>query len=223
MTTLVLLPGLGCDRRLFAPQQELPVELVVPEMPVPGAGESLGDYAARIELPKPPFFLGGVSFGGMVAQAACRVVRPEGLLLIGTCRRGEEVAPYLKLLGQFRWAVPDLAVELAPTRWGLEWGRLGNLTPPQKTLLTRMWKKNRPAWIRRWGEMVLGWKGEGAPPCPAWSIHGSADGVIPCAPQKPDAVVRGGGHVINVTHAARVNRFIAERIGLVVRREDRKT
>ena len=40
-------------------------------------------------------------------------------------------------------------------------------------------------------------------------VHGSRDRLIPRRRIRPDAVVPGAGHLVNLTHAEVVNRFIA--------------
>jgi hypothetical protein len=41
-----------------------------------------------------------------------------------------------------------------------------------------------------------------------WRIHGDRDRVIRCPREGVDEIVAGAGHLMNVTHAGRVNRFI---------------
>lgn len=207
---LVLLSALGTDSRLYEPQRALPVELVTPDYPEPGEGESLRDFARRVPLPDPPFALGGVSMGGMVAQAMCAFVRPTALFLIATSRRGADVAPELRLLERLTRAAPDVVVKNVPARWATELDVFGRLTAAQKSLLLQMWVGRTTTFLKRSSRMIAEWPGEGA--LPAHQIHGDQDQLIPIATQSPDVVVRGGGHMINLTHAEEVNRFIIERI-----------
>ena len=70
-------------------------------------------------------------------------------------------------------------------------------------------------WLTRWGcGAMLNWRAPEDLCCPVHHIHGSRDHLIPLqnVRQHVDLIVPGVGHVINVTHAAIVNRFIAERI-----------
>jgi hypothetical protein len=48
---LILLPGLGADARLFAPQAAAFKQLEVPEWLVPRRGESLEDFGRRMAAP----------------------------------------------------------------------------------------------------------------------------------------------------------------------------
>ena len=68
---LVLLPGLGTDRRLFEPQASVFPQLIVPPWIEPVPHESLSQYAARLakmvtRQPDCPLILGGMSLGDTV-------------------------------------------------------------------------------------------------------------------------------------------------------------
>lgn len=90
MTTLVLLPGLGCDARIWEAQRPLFEGLAVRDAQLPAGCDSLPD-AARALLAELPgeLLLCGASLGGMLslelhAQAPQRV---RGLALLGSSAR----------------------------------------------------------------------------------------------------------------------------------------
>src|ERR1041384_2667756 len=86
---LILIPGLGADERMFEAQCELPVQIESPSWLEPNLNESLAGYARRLTErvePALPFFLGGASFGGMLALEMAQHLRPEGVLLLSSCR-----------------------------------------------------------------------------------------------------------------------------------------
>src|SRR5262245_38629527 len=63
--------------------------------------------------------------------------------------------------------------------------------------------------IFRWSlEQLLSWKEPPEVTCPIFQVHGDCDRVLPMSRTNPDHVVRGGGHVISLTHAREVNEFI---------------
>ncbi len=44
--------------------------------------------------------------------------------------------------------------------------------------------------------------------CPIVHIHGNRDFVLPAALTTPDSVVRGGGHIVTLTHPQEVNEYL---------------
>ena len=44
---------------------------------------------------------------------------------------------------------------------------------------------------------------------PIYHVHGDRDRLIPVHRVKPDCVIAGAGHLLNLTHANAVNDFIA--------------
>jgi pimeloyl-ACP methyl ester carboxylesterase len=98
---LVLLPGLGADRRQFEPQRQAFDNLVVPPWIPPLPREPLAGYAARLAktiTPAGPFILGGSSFGGMVAYEMARHLQPNAVVLIGSCRSARGIRRMFRLL-----------------------------------------------------------------------------------------------------------------------------
>src|SRR3972149_5947698 len=86
--TIVLLPGLGADQRRFQLQPAATPDLLIPSWPVPRPQDSLPAYAARLADAIPSsdcLYLGGSSFGGMVALELAALLRPKGGILIGGC------------------------------------------------------------------------------------------------------------------------------------------
>ncbi len=210
---LILLPGLGTDARLFEPQRRAFERLEVLEWIPPQRGESLADYARRMAErvePAPPFYLGGVSMGGMVALEMAKVLEPECVFLIAsradapTLRWHERalvwlmgwlpINPFRRKDRLIRRAVP----------------RLGARTPEQETLAADMLRDADPAFMRWAVTALVGWRPVGRPSVPIHQIHGDHDQMIPLDAVSADRVVEGGGHLINLTHPDEVNAFLAE-------------
>ena len=80
------IPGLGADARVFANvQRYLPLTII--DWKPNEANESIENYAGRMasEIPKnEPFILLGLSFGGVIAQEICRILKPEKLILLSS-------------------------------------------------------------------------------------------------------------------------------------------
>src|SRR5690242_21168127 len=67
---LVLFSGMGADGRLFRSIRIPEAEIVTPDHAEPAPGETLPQYAVRIADRlniEPADFVGGISFGGMLA------------------------------------------------------------------------------------------------------------------------------------------------------------
>lgn len=216
---LVLLPGLGATPELLEPQRTCGADLHVPAWIANEPDESLAHYAERMAAklpPQPPrWFLGGVSFGGMVALEMTRHVRPAptAVFLIASARSGEAIATHLKYFVKFAEFLPERAFTAGQSLTPLFVQKFGTLTPEQKAWFAEILSEATPQHVR-WGiAAITAWPGC-APPAgvAVHHIHGSDDELIPCANVQPDEVIQHGEHLINVTHAQRVNGFIAARL-----------
>jgi pimeloyl-ACP methyl ester carboxylesterase len=88
----------------------------------------------------------------------------------------------------------------------------GDLTREQAEILRAM-IRDTPLEFLRWGGRALSrWTGPRDLPMPVYHIHGERDRIIPHRLVRPDVTVMGGGHLINVTHADEVNRYLKERM-----------
>ncbi len=212
-----MLPGLGADARLFELQRAVLPKLDVPPWLPHDEHETLADYGRRMAGtvdPAEPFYLGGVSFGGMVAQEMARHLRPRALLLIASGRRGEQIAQHLKYFVRFADLFPERVFEAGLGISQVFASKFGTLLPGQEALLGEMFAGVSPRFVR-WGiAAITAWPGAGPLAAPVFHIHGSDDEWIPLRSVQPDQVIPGGGHLINLTHAAEVNAFLAAKMAL---------
>ena len=209
--TLVLLPGLGADERLFEPQRAVFSEVLVPPWIVPKRKETLPDYAARLAetiVPTRPMILGGSSFGGMVAWEMARYLRPEAVVLIGSCRSPKALHAVARGL---RPIVPLTAVQvfsLAKVFAPLGLRVFSPFTPEQRALCVAMFKEMDGGFMKWACRAVLGWVPSEPPPVPVLQIHGGKDRIMPARLVESDEIIPDGGHLINLTHPEQVNAFI---------------
>lgn len=211
---LVLFPGLGIDGRLFGPQRELGA-IEVPPWLDPVTGESLEQYSKRLAgaiVTRPPFYVGGVSFGAMAALEVARHLPVAGVFLISGSRTGKAVSNYLRPVAHASPFLPDAAFTflrpfVRPTLY-----MLGEPVDGRHVALMESMFAASPPRLVRWGlEAVIDWQFTHPDPAPVHQIHGRRDILIPAHRVRPDVYVPGGGHLINVTHAPVVNAFIRER------------
>lgn len=208
---LLLLPGIGGDARLFNGQRGVrdirPLEWLPPAHP----REPLTQYAKRLAQTihvTEPFDLGGASFGGMIALELARHIEPRHLILFGSCRSPDAIAPSLRALRSFVSISPDRLIHppriLQPViaRW------FGAATPAHAGLFAQMLAATPPSFIRWASTALFSWPGVRQLPMPIHHVHGARDRLIPVRRVTPDHVIAEAGHLLNVTHPDAVNDFL---------------
>lgn len=210
--TLVLLPGLGADGRLFDDLEAFAPPFVTPAWPTPEPRESLAEYARRwapelrCQLGERPIVLGGMSFGGQVALELASHLRPRAVVLLASHPDSDELTVRFRRQVRLLPLLPD-----AVLRWGLRRiampliARRERLSREQRARLLAMaadenltffrWASRAAAEWRRRADAVL--------PCPLLRLHGEHDSVIPLG-RREAVEVLDAGHLIPMTHAAEV-------------------
>lgn len=213
--TLVLIPGLGVDGRLFNPQRSLDAHIITPAMPDPMEFESIGHYAHRLvrDIPRHDnLWIGGMSFGGMLALEAARYLNPRGVFLIASTRRGSAHAFLFQLLARFTSAIATSTIRTLLHSAPMLVRITGRPNRQQRKLLL-MLVEDAHLKVTRWGaRAAMNYVYTGGLTCPIFQIHGEIDRLVPVQNVMPDVVVKDAGHVVNVTHAAAVNDFIRARM-----------
>jgi pimeloyl-ACP methyl ester carboxylesterase len=214
---LVLFAGLGADHRLFHRQNAaLRASVEVPAWIHPLPRERINDYAARIAptiRSRPPYFLGGVSFGGMVAMEVAQHVSCQGVILISSCRSCRAIPLWQRFIARpLARAVPAHVQKWVDLHVPGALRPLGKCTPADRSLVLHM-IRDTPAAFLRWSlREALRWRGVNDLPVPIHHIHGRRDRTIPCPRDGVDQFIPDGGHLIALTHADAVNAFIDARI-----------
>lgn len=215
---LYLIPGMGVDGRLFERQRAMPLDVRVIEWIEPAGDERFSDYARRLADgidASEPFYLGGVSLGGMAALEVARHVRPRALFLISSCCGPTGIPEWYRIPGQIACRLPPRVSRLmAALGVILPWPFGPMSWAVRRSLLRMVWEAppERVAWQMR---AILAWEAPAACGVPVFQIHGRHDRMLPARLGKHDLVVDGAGHLLNMTDAGRVNRFIMARINEV--------
>jgi pimeloyl-ACP methyl ester carboxylesterase len=211
-TRIVLFPGLGADARILAPQIAAFPSIEVPDWLPPQRVERLEDYArrmaGRIIDDGRPLILGGVSFGGMIALEAARVLRTRAVVLIASCRSCASVPfAYRQLANLLPW-IPGWLIQCLRAAAPLAAWRFGPLDAENRRLLTQVLKGTDPAFAQ-WAAWALArWPGSDEMIAPVYQIHGDRDRILPCRRTCADEIVFGAGHAVNMTHSRDVNAFL---------------
>jgi pimeloyl-ACP methyl ester carboxylesterase len=187
-------------------------------------GESVAAYAQRWarKLSKPnddrPLFIGGVSFGGMLAQEMAMYLepRPRAVLLLSTTREANKVTGIMQLaevLGRF---VPTSAVNRVLPLLKLVFALREGLDDDDKGRLMQGAREVDQAMTKWAANVAVTWPGFKAPSDypPVHQIHAQKDWVIK-APRDGVTNVElldGSSHLLHMTHGKTVNRFLFEHI-----------
>jgi len=202
---IVLLPGLGCDARMYAPhRRRLPV-LVPPWLPADSPHETLPAYARRMAATLPMcsgFILGGSSFGGMLAWEMAQHCRPAALVMIGSATGPNELAWWLRPQARAaRWAPRGVAALVKPFAGPL--ARLSGLTDGSGQPLIAAMLGDCPADFVLWCARAIGaWQPSPPPAAPIFRLHGAADAAIIPQPGPGMTLVPRAGHMLDGGHAA---------------------
>lgn len=211
---------MGADRRLFQRQIAAFEQLIIPDWIDPEPGETLPSYAKRMARaidPGGPCFVGGASFGGMLAVEMSRHLDAKACFLIGSIRSPDELPFRAGILKPLAYLPPSCSLRLAAwlARAGL--ALAGRWLRPTVCSLLRQLVDADGRFIRWASLAILGWKpspGDTSDtPVPVLQIHGDRDWVLPHRLTRPDVLVKGGGHLIPITFPEEVNDFLRSRLG----------
>jgi pimeloyl-ACP methyl ester carboxylesterase len=217
---LILLPGLAADHRMFFRELEAFPSAEAPAWLEPRRGESLASYAARwgdrLDLARRPAVIAGLSMGGMVALEMAHAHGAMAVGLIASARSPRAVSPALKAVERLGRLTPDGVVGALKPISGAFIGR-GRIDPKDRALLVGMARDCPVHFLRFAGPAIVRWPGRAdpGPGIPVRHIHGARDWVISARLAKPDELVPGGAHVLNMSHPDRVRAFLASLVSTV--------
>ena len=207
---LILFSGLAADASVFAPQKLAFPQLVVPEWIKPTGNETLAEYCERfaeVIRPVEPCIIGGASFGGLVALEMARFLNPLCVMLIGSVKGPTELPLRVRMFRSMRNAVS--IIPLVPLQWSAGSLVAARRWMPHVADIAGQFHDSDPV-VFRWSvRQLLSWQAQAVTTCPVYQIHGDRDFVLPISRTNPDTIVRGGGHVISLTHPKEVNTFIS--------------
>lgn len=209
--TVYLLPGIGCDRRLFSRLDLAGLDVQVLEWPFFPERCTLAELASALRplvAEDAPHVLLGVSMGGMVAQELALLTRPQRVVLVSSWTGPQEWPWHVRAASRLRlWQV--VGPRSMRAAWPLKrW--LGPRPGDIDRLLWDMAVAQTAVQIRRGLRAVLRWEGsrwEG----PLVRIHGDRDRVTPLR-FPVDQVIPGGEHIMVLTRPQEVARAIRQAV-----------
>lgn len=220
---LILFSGLAADAAVFTAQKAAFPNLLVPHWPIPSASDTLDSYSQRLagDLRKlGRVVIGGASFGGIIALHVARYLDPLAVLLIGS------IESPMQLPRHVRWARPlrsllrfvplrllQLCCAPLTSRCGCRWF-------PYLSSLAGQFRRSDPV-VFKWSlSRLLDWTTAPKVTCPVFHIHGDRDRILPLRYTTSNTIVKGGGHVISLSHPAEVNDFIRSSLNILHARSE---
>jgi len=208
---LILLPGLGANERLFSRLGKICMPVVTPRLPLPNAGESFTAYAlrvaAQIEL-RPEDWIGGSSFGSLVAADIARRRPVAGLVLIGGAQSSESLLPAIRFFAGLSAFLPLKLLHPWVSRPCVLRQAFGNIDTEALSILSEMARATPVDLFSRGVHFLTHYQPRIPLLCPVHAIHGDIDRLLN-PPRLPDCrIVAGAGHALPLTHPFEVTTFL---------------
>lgn len=207
---------MGADARMFREQKKAFPQLIVPDWISPRRSETLVQYAHRLAdaiNPGTSFYLGGASFGGIIAYEMAQHLRPEALFLIASGRSPKLMVNWLRRVRSIAHITHVLPWDFASLTSEMSLALLGDMLPfTIKALLKHIHHKETP--FMKWSlHAILRWQPNPKPvDFPIHHLHGQRDPFFPADTSGACQIIPGAGHLLTKTHHQIVNQFIAERL-----------
>lgn len=209
---IYLISGLGADRRAFR-KLAFPSEYELVHLDwIPAlTNQSLEEYARRLAIkidPSTPFYLIGLSFGGMLATEIAKMLKPVHTFIISSTPVFKELPWYFKVAGglSLQKLVP-IALLKKGNSIGLKF--LGAKTHDERALLKQLVSDSDPAFVKWALTCILTWRNTERP-SNLTHIHGTADNILPLRYTRPDFIIEGGEHFMVYANAAEINQIIMD-------------
>lgn len=196
-----LFMGMKPDRRIFRELLPLLPDAVVVDWIEPLPRESLVAYSRRLAATLPAsqqdwLVVAGVSFGGVVSQEVAACLRAQACVVISSIRSPAQLPPWQRSIrplvrmggGRVLDAIGSIAGQWPASLRSGSTVQLAKFAGPA----------NR--W-RRWATTALLQWTPTPHQVPTLHIHGDQDTTFPIEFVQPDIVIRGGGHLLPLTHA----------------------
>ncbi len=203
---IYFIPGQGADERLFSKIKLDSTEFRFIKYPRPNRKEKLPEYAkrlsAQIDTTK-PFYLVGVSMGGMCAIEMSKYLHPVKTIIISSAKGNSEIPFRYK----FQRVIP--LYKLFP---GGMLKAMAQVARPifepdskkEKATFKAMIKAKDKKFMRRSIGMIVKWKNKEIPKNIV-HIHGTKDHTLPARKVKNAVLVKKGSHMMTLTRADEIS------------------
>lgn len=206
-STIYFISGLGADRRAFNklvfPEGYRHIYLDwIPALPNETLSEYAGRLASKIDT-STPFYLIGLSFGGMLVTEMARKLNPVHAFVISSTPTYKEIPWYFRMAGSLGLEkLLPISLFKKGNAIGLKF--LGAKTTDERELLQQLIIDSDPYFMKWALTCILNWRNTERP-SNTTHIHGTADHILPMRYTiKPDIIINGGGHFMVYANAAEI-------------------
>ncbi|MTI33587.1 thioesterase domain-containing protein [Xanthovirga aplysinae] len=201
--------GLGADERVFQ-YLDLKYEIIPIQWITPKSNESLAAYAHRLSEQidqSKPYYLLGVSFGGMLATEMTKFLNPECCILISSAERSTDLPSFSKFLNPIKilnWIPSNFLKLPKPLMYWL-------FGTENKQLLGQILDDTDLDFVKWALIQILQWdKKEYF--SNTLKIHGTSDKVIPVKNKTKTQLIPQGGHFMIIDKAKEISTLINEKL-----------
>jgi hypothetical protein len=213
MKTIYAIPGLNTTKEIYDYLELKDVNLVVLDWPAPVKHETMQTYAKsfveKIDLSK-PFYLLGVSFGGMLCVEIAKQCSPEKTIIVSSAKGPHEFPIFFKLTKFLCWhLIPTekMYMRFIPKQWK----KIG-LGKELLAKFIEMVNNMPPFYYRRLINCIVKWKTDDKKIKNLVHIHGTADRILPYKFVTCDYTIEGGTHAMIVYKAKEISELINKEI-----------
>lgn len=206
MKTIYAIPGLGATKNLYKFIRIADAKIIVLDWPPLSKGETMKTYARKFSKQinsAEPFYLMGVSYGGMICSEISLFLKPKKTILISSCKCENEIPEVIKIFRksplhlilterQLRELVKKSNPLLGFDDWFL----------PEFKLMVDSMKRN---YFKYSMDCIIKWKNKNCKRKDIIHIHGDADRTLPYNEVKADYVIKGGTHGMVINNANEIN------------------
>lgn len=197
----IILPGMGANSNMYPKDKYISLQDVTfADWPGYEGEVSLESVAKKIIAQhhiNKEMVVGGSSLGGMVAIEIAKIMGLKKVILIGSATHSDFINPLLQKLSNLAEVTPIKIIQALA----------GKVNIYSSNELLKMFEESESKFIKAMCKALFKWEGIGKFNGDVCQIHGEKDLVI-FPPKKNVKIILGGGHLISMSHAEEVAKFI---------------
>lgn len=204
--TIYAIPALGTTGDIFQYLHIKNAKIIVLDWPKLNRNDTMHTYAEKF-LPSinrlEPFYLMGVSLGGMLCSEVSLLAKPKKTIIISSCKCSNEIPEPVQLLSEF--PLHDYLGEKLLRELTINSRQILGFDKSYLPQFKKMVYSMQPGYFRNTIHCVANWKNNLCKRDDIIHLHGDADKLLPISNVKPDYVIKGGTHAMVVNNANQIS------------------